>query len=167
MKRPRDERPDPRDVLHEIGQVGNDLVQFIRADTSGELPAGSPVEINLPPAMIPLPPDSAIAQLHRLRQDILDRSHTLCDLLAEAFTIGNRGQLAAAIEPEAGEPRGEIAAELCQIVRDLGQARGGRFLGLGSRDFHRGVESLATDQSVGLRDCFSLRGRNLSSWNHA
>jgi hypothetical protein len=119
MKRRRDKRSNPRDVIREVGQVENDLVQFIRADASGELPAGSSITINMLQALIPLPLDSAIAHIRRLRQEILDQSHALCDLLAEAFNVGNRGQLAAAIESEAGEPRGEIAAELCQIIRDL------------------------------------------------
>jgi hypothetical protein len=118
MKR-RDKRPGPREVIRELGQVEDDLVQFVRADASGEQPAGSSLTINMPQAMIPLPLDSAIAHIRRLREDILDQSRALCDLLAEAFNVGNRGQLAAAIESEAEEPRDEVAAELCQIVLDL------------------------------------------------
>jgi hypothetical protein len=73
----------------------------------------------MPQAMIPLPLDSAIAQIRRLRGEILDQSHVVCDLLSEAFNVGNRRQLAATLGSEAKEPRGELAAELRQIVRDL------------------------------------------------
>jgi hypothetical protein len=115
----RGKRPDPRLAIHEIGRLEDDLTQLVRAKASGELPAGSPVQVNVPPAMIPLPLASAIARTRQLRQDILAQSGVLCDLLSEAFTTGHRGQLAAAIEDEASQPRGEVAAELCQIVRDL------------------------------------------------
>jgi exonuclease VII small subunit len=69
--------------------------------------------------MLPLLLDSAIAQLRQLRQSIHAQSLTLRDLVADAFTIGHRGQLAAAIESDAPRPRDEVAAELREIVQDL------------------------------------------------
>lgn len=119
MKRRRENPPVPRRAIQDIGRLEDDLIHVIRAKASGELPAGAPVQLSVPPAMIPLPLDSALARIRQLREDILARSGVLCDLLSEAFITGHRGQLAAAIETETLQPRGEVAAALCQIVRDL------------------------------------------------
>ena len=119
MKRRRENRPDPRRAIQEVGRLVDDLTRTVRAKASGELPAGSPVRMDVPAIMVPLSLDSAIARIRRLREEILARSGALCDLLSEAFITGNRGQLAAAIETGGEEPRGEVAEALGQIVGDL------------------------------------------------
>lgn len=115
----REERPDPRRVIRDIGRLEDDLTHTIQAKASGELPARSPIQVSVPAAMVPLPLDTAIARVRQLREDILTQSGALCDLLSEAFAVGHRGQLAAAIESETARPREEVAAVLGQIVQDL------------------------------------------------